>query len=181
MRAVQPTESLTRYWQKWTACPTRRTSSLLAPQTGACAGICVTNVERVIAPFKMKISPRYFLHARPDIIDSAILRPGRLDQLIYIPLPDKPSRTAILKANLRKSPVARVRETNRMETTAGCSNLFSSTLCCPSRTSHCDCCSPCISLCMRENLCAASEIPYSADKQLNLELSTQRLDPKTLF
>uniref|UniRef100_A0A668TWV6 Transitional endoplasmic reticulum ATPase n=1 Tax=Oreochromis aureus TaxID=47969 RepID=A0A668TWV6_OREAU len=44
---------------------------------------------------------------RPDIIDPAILRPGRLDQLIYIPLPDKPSRTAILKANLRKSPVAR--------------------------------------------------------------------------
>ncbi|XP_026216688.1 transitional endoplasmic reticulum ATPase isoform X2 [Anabas testudineus] len=44
---------------------------------------------------------------RPDIIDPAILRPGRLDQLIYIPLPDKPSRTAILNANLRKSPVAR--------------------------------------------------------------------------
>lgn len=44
---------------------------------------------------------------RPDIIDSAILRPGRLDQLIYIPLPDKPSRMAILRANLRKSPVAR--------------------------------------------------------------------------
>ncbi|XP_034452990.1 transitional endoplasmic reticulum ATPase isoform X2 [Hippoglossus hippoglossus] len=44
---------------------------------------------------------------RPDIIDSAILRPGRLDQLIYIPLPDKPSRSAILNANLRKSPIAR--------------------------------------------------------------------------
>merc|ERR1711962_1526433 len=42
---------------------------------------------------------------RPDIIDSAILRPGRLDQLIYIPLPDEPSRFAILKACLRKSPV----------------------------------------------------------------------------
>ena len=26
---------------------------------------------------------------RPDIIDPAILRPGRLDQLIYIPLPDE--------------------------------------------------------------------------------------------
>nr|XP_023662104.1 transitional endoplasmic reticulum ATPase-like isoform X2 [Paramormyrops kingsleyae] len=44
---------------------------------------------------------------RPDIIDPAILRPGRLDQLIYIPLPDLPSRSAILSANLRKSPVAR--------------------------------------------------------------------------
>jgi len=44
---------------------------------------------------------------RPDIIDPAILRPGRLDQLIYIPLPDLGSRLAILKACLRKSPVAK--------------------------------------------------------------------------
>merc|ERR1719430_1379077 len=44
---------------------------------------------------------------RPDIIDPAILRPGRLDQLIYIPLPDDASRIQILKANLRKSPIAK--------------------------------------------------------------------------
>lgn len=43
---------------------------------------------------------------RPDQIDPALLRPGRLDQLIYIPLPDEPSRIAILKAALRKSPVS---------------------------------------------------------------------------
>merc|ERR1712203_979837 len=43
---------------------------------------------------------------RPDIIDGAILRPGRLDQLIYIPLPDEGSRNAILKSNLRKTPVS---------------------------------------------------------------------------
>jgi len=43
---------------------------------------------------------------RPDQIDSALLRPGRLDQLIYIPLPDEPSRLSILKATLRNSPVA---------------------------------------------------------------------------
>merc|ERR1719354_897681 len=44
---------------------------------------------------------------RPDIIDSSILRPGRLDQLIYIPLPDELSRTSILKANLRKTPMSK--------------------------------------------------------------------------
>uniref|UniRef100_A0A452ZVS0 Uncharacterized protein n=1 Tax=Aegilops tauschii subsp. strangulata TaxID=200361 RepID=A0A452ZVS0_AEGTS len=44
---------------------------------------------------------------RPDIIDSALLRPGRLDQLIYIPLPDEASRHQIFKACLRKSPVAK--------------------------------------------------------------------------
>ena len=43
---------------------------------------------------------------RPDIIDPAVLRPGRLDQLIYIPLPDEGSRVNILKSVLRKSPVA---------------------------------------------------------------------------
>jgi len=35
------------------------------------------------------------------------LRPGRLDQLIYIPLPDEASRLSILKSALRKSPVAK--------------------------------------------------------------------------
>ncbi|XP_042054259.1 cell division control protein 48 homolog E-like [Salvia splendens] len=44
---------------------------------------------------------------RPDIIDAALLRPGRLDQLIYIPLPDEESRLQIFKACLRKSPIAK--------------------------------------------------------------------------
>lgn len=44
---------------------------------------------------------------RPDIIDPALLRPGRLDQLIYIPLPDEDSRFQIFKACLRKSPIAK--------------------------------------------------------------------------
>lgn len=43
---------------------------------------------------------------RPDILDPGIMRPGRLDQLIYIPLPDHESRISIFKANLRKSPIA---------------------------------------------------------------------------
>jgi transitional endoplasmic reticulum ATPase len=43
---------------------------------------------------------------RPDVLDPAIIRPGRLDQLVYIPLPDVGSRLSILKAVLRKSPIA---------------------------------------------------------------------------
>ncbi|KAF9436823.1 AAA ATPase cdc48 [Entomortierella beljakovae] len=43
---------------------------------------------------------------RPDQIDGALLRPGRLDQLIYIPLPDEASRLAVLKSTLRKSPLS---------------------------------------------------------------------------
>jgi len=44
---------------------------------------------------------------RPDQLDSALLRPGRLDQLIYIPLPDEESRYSILRATLRKSPISK--------------------------------------------------------------------------
>jgi transitional endoplasmic reticulum ATPase len=44
---------------------------------------------------------------RPDMLDPAVTRPGRLDQLIYVPLPDHESRMAILKANVRNSPLAK--------------------------------------------------------------------------
>merc|ERR1711881_208055 len=43
---------------------------------------------------------------RPDILDPAITRPGRLDQLVYIPLPDQPARIGIINATLRKAPVS---------------------------------------------------------------------------
>jgi len=44
---------------------------------------------------------------RPDIIDPALMRPGRLDQLIYIPLPDLESRYSIFKAVLRKTHISK--------------------------------------------------------------------------
>jgi len=44
---------------------------------------------------------------RPDIIDTALMRPGRLDQLIYIPMPDYESRLSILRAVLRKTPLSK--------------------------------------------------------------------------
>lgn len=44
---------------------------------------------------------------RPDIIDPALMRPGRLDQLIYIPMPDYESRLSVLKAVLRKTPMSK--------------------------------------------------------------------------
>merc|ERR1712151_1486839 len=43
---------------------------------------------------------------RPELLDDALLWPGRLDQLIYIPLPDLPARQGILESTLKKSPVA---------------------------------------------------------------------------
>jgi len=43
---------------------------------------------------------------RPELLDEALLRPGRLDQLIYIPLPDLPARQGILESTLKKAPIA---------------------------------------------------------------------------
>ncbi|KAH6642085.1 P-loop containing nucleoside triphosphate hydrolase protein [Boeremia exigua] len=43
---------------------------------------------------------------RPEQLDNALCRPGRLDTLVYVPLPDQASRVSILKAQLRKTPVA---------------------------------------------------------------------------
>ncbi|KAH8062639.1 ATP binding protein [Aureococcus anophagefferens] len=42
---------------------------------------------------------------RPEVLDAAITRPGRLDTLVYIPLPDEASRRAVFAAALRNSPV----------------------------------------------------------------------------
>jgi ribosome biogenesis ATPase len=42
---------------------------------------------------------------RPDIIDPAMLRPGRLDKLLYVPLPSKDDRHSILKTVTKKLPL----------------------------------------------------------------------------
>lgn len=43
---------------------------------------------------------------RPDLVDRSLLRPGRFDRLIYIPLPDIASRKDILKIRLSTMPVS---------------------------------------------------------------------------
>lgn len=43
---------------------------------------------------------------RPDMIDRALLRPGRLDRMIYVPLPDHETRAAIFQLQFKKMPIA---------------------------------------------------------------------------
>ena len=43
---------------------------------------------------------------RADMIDPALLRPGRFDKIIQIPLPDKESRKSILAINCEDIPIA---------------------------------------------------------------------------
>ena len=45
---------------------------------------------------------------RPDLIDSSMLRPGRFDRLIYIPMPDKEARKRIIEIHLSRMAVSNV-------------------------------------------------------------------------
>jgi len=42
---------------------------------------------------------------RPDIIEKAMLRPGRLEKILYVPLPNEQDRVDILEKHLRKVPL----------------------------------------------------------------------------
>jgi transitional endoplasmic reticulum ATPase len=44
---------------------------------------------------------------RPDIVDPAVLRPGRFDRLIYVPEPDEKSRLQIVKIYTKNMPLAK--------------------------------------------------------------------------
>jgi transitional endoplasmic reticulum ATPase len=44
---------------------------------------------------------------RPDIVDPAVLRPGRFDRLIYVPEPEKESRLEIFKIYTKDMPLAK--------------------------------------------------------------------------
>jgi transitional endoplasmic reticulum ATPase len=51
---------------------------------------------------------------RPDIIDPAILRPGRFDRLLYIPMPSKETRLKILQIHTKNMPLADDVDLNRI-------------------------------------------------------------------
>ncbi|XP_032652979.1 ATPase family gene 2 protein homolog A isoform X1 [Chelonoidis abingdonii] len=43
---------------------------------------------------------------RPDMIDKALIRPGRIDRIIYVPLPDDKTRREIFKLQFRSMPIS---------------------------------------------------------------------------
>ncbi|MDX1533099.1 MAG: AAA family ATPase, partial [Nitrosopumilaceae archaeon] len=83
----------------------------IAPIRGAGGETAVT--ERVVSQLLTELDGMENLHGvvvlaatnRADMIDPALLRPGRFDKIIQIPLPDKESRKSILKINAEKIPV----------------------------------------------------------------------------
>ncbi len=51
---------------------------------------------------------------RIDMVDPALLRAGRFDKLIYVPLPDKPARLEIFKIHIKGKPLAKDVDLNKL-------------------------------------------------------------------
>lgn len=84
----------------------------IAPIRGAGSETAVT--ERVVSQLLTELDGMENLRGvivlaatnRPDMIDPALLRPGRFDKIVQIPLPDKESRKSILDISIRDPSVA---------------------------------------------------------------------------
>jgi transitional endoplasmic reticulum ATPase len=82
----------------------------IAPIRGAGGETAVT--ERVVSQLLTELDGMENMHGvvvlaatnRADMIDTALLRPGRFDKIIQIPLPDKESRRSILAINVKEIP-----------------------------------------------------------------------------
>ena len=66
---------------------------------------------------------------RPDILDDALLRPGRFDRIIEIPLPEDAARKNILEVHLSKMSTKRVKISSLTEKTKGFSGADLKALC----------------------------------------------------
>ncbi len=53
---------------------------------------------------------------RPDMVDSAVIRPGRFDRLIYVPEPDEKSRIQIFKIYTKNMPLSQDVDVNQLAT-----------------------------------------------------------------
>ncbi|GBF09502.1 cell division control protein 48, AAA family, partial [Aeropyrum pernix] len=84
----------------------------IAPVRGTDVGTRVT--ERIVSQLLTEIDGVSDLHDvvviaatnRPDMVDPALMRPGRLEKMIYVPPPDFRSRLEILRIHTRKVPLA---------------------------------------------------------------------------
>src|SRR5207247_9511246 len=85
----------------------------VAPTRGSSGGDAHVT-ERVISQFLTEMDGLEELRNvviiaatnRPDIIDSALLRPGRFDRLLFVPPPDLEARRQIVRIHTRKTPLA---------------------------------------------------------------------------
>jgi len=92
----------------------------LAPKRGLYTGSGVT--ESVVSQLLSELSGIEELKGvvvitatnRPDIIDSALLRPGRFDKIIVVPQPDRETRRMILEVHTKNMPLGKDVDINKI-------------------------------------------------------------------
>jgi transitional endoplasmic reticulum ATPase len=97
----------------------------LAPKRGVMYGERTT--ESIVSQLLSEMSGLEELHGvviiaatnRPDIVDPALLRPGRIDRQILVPAPDEKSRLEILKVHTKNMPLKGVNLKDVAEKTDG--------------------------------------------------------------
>ncbi|KAK0174509.1 hypothetical protein PV327_010271 [Microctonus hyperodae] len=104
---------------------------------------------------------------RPDRVDKALMRPGRIDEKIYVPLPDAKTREEILKIRIHELPVDDdVNIDNLVESTEGFSGA------------------EVVQLCRKASLLAIDENPEDPDETLKIsnshfEMALKLISPGT--
>jgi len=107
----------------------------LAPKRGVEMGTRVT--EQVVSQLLTEMSGIEEMEGvvviattnRPDIIDPALLRPGRFDRLVYVPAPDEKTRLEIFKVHTRSMPLKGVSLDKLAKETDGYSGADIEALC----------------------------------------------------
>ncbi len=107
----------------------------LAPKRGTSVGTKVT--EQVVSQMLTEMSGLEDLTGvvvmaatnRPDILDPALLRPGRFDKLIYVPAPDEDARLKIFKVHTKNMPLKTVDLKKYAKQTKGYSGADIEALC----------------------------------------------------
>ncbi|KAH0483976.1 MAG: uncharacterized protein KVP18_004574 [Porospora cf. gigantea A] len=62
---------------------------------------------------------------RPDVLDAALVRPGRLDRIVYVPLPDSQARKEIFRVHLKELPLLEALTDDRLDQLAEGSDRLS--------------------------------------------------------
>ncbi|MFW6117518.1 MAG: AAA family ATPase, partial [Thermoproteota archaeon] len=103
---------------------------------------------------------------RLDIVDTALLRPGRFDKLLQVPIPDLEARKEIIKIHLRKKPLAEDVNLDKIaEETEGYSGADLAALC-----------NNAVMQAIRENISQSKTVEEAKKKAQSLKVSMQHLE-----
>ena len=108
---------------------------------------------------------------RPDMIDHAVLRPGRIDKFIFVPPPNANDRAKIFEENLRKAPIKDNMDFDRLaQETDGYTGADIANICREVKM-----------VALEENVSTSKEKPISTQDILNVISKTKPSAPSSIL